>query len=174
MLVVASHPLLELYAFETTFPRVLEEIPSSPELLSLLRADAAAPMASDDSIREAVRALLRHGGFKPTGGRSRPRSISSRRSAKTSLAPVNLAADACNAVSLHSGLPISVVDLNRARPPFRVEVAPGGSSYVFNASGQVIDLSGLLCWFDVDGPCPTRSKTRNGAKPRVKRDERCR
>jgi DNA/RNA-binding domain of Phe-tRNA-synthetase-like protein len=75
--------------------------------------------------------------------------------------------DVCNAVSLHSGLPISVVDLDRARAPFRIGVAPEGSAYVFNASGQEIDLGGLLCLFDADGPCANavrdaqRTKTRD-------------
>ena len=64
-----------------------------------------------------------------------------------------MAVDTCNAVSLHSGLPISVVDLDRARPPLRIAVAPAGASYVFNASGQVIDVGGLLCLGDADGPC---------------------
>jgi DNA/RNA-binding domain of Phe-tRNA-synthetase-like protein len=45
------------------------------------------------------------------------------------------------------------VDLGRAHGPFRIGVAPTGASYVFNASGQEIDLGGLLCIFDADGPC---------------------
>src|SRR5439155_15374055 len=68
------------------------------------------------------------------------------------LASINVAVDACNVVSLHSGLPVSVVDLDKARAPFRVGLAPAGASYVFNASGQAIDLGGLLCLFDADGP----------------------
>src|SRR5262249_57271677 len=61
-------------------------------------------------------------------------------------------------VSLHSGLPISVVDLDRARAPFDVSVAPTGASYVFNASGQTIDLGGLLCLSDAEGPCANAVK----------------
>ena len=38
-------------------------------------------------------------------------------------------------------------------PPFRAAVAPVGASYVFNASGQSIDLEGLLCLEDAAGPC---------------------
>jgi hypothetical protein len=34
-----------------------------------------------------------------------------------------------------------------------VGTAPAGATYVFNASGQEIDLPGLLCLFDADGPC---------------------
>jgi DNA/RNA-binding domain of Phe-tRNA-synthetase-like protein len=74
------------------------------------------------------------------------------------LASINLAVDVCNAVSLHSGLPISVVDLDRTRPPLRVDIAAAGSSYVFNAADQTIDLGGLLCLHDADGPCANAVK----------------
>ncbi|MFO0964801.1 MAG: phenylalanine--tRNA ligase beta subunit-related protein [Gemmataceae bacterium] len=158
MLSVDPHPLLELEAFTTHFPRPLGDMPSPPDLLALLDASTAAPLKSDDSIREKVRALLRHGGFKPTG-RSKPASEYLIRAVQDkALGPINLAVDACNVVSLHSGLPISVVDFDRAKPPFRVGLAPPGSSYVFNASGQSIDLGGLLCLFDAEGPCANAVK----------------
>ncbi len=153
MLTVAPHPLLDLRAFLTQFPRPLGEMPSPPELQALLRVEAPAPLRSDDAVRETVRALLRHGGFKPTG-RSKPASEYLIKAVREGLlASINLAVDACNVASLHSGLPITVVDLDRARAPFRVEVAPPGASYIFNASGQTIDLGGLLCLADTDGPC---------------------
>lgn len=158
MLSIDPHPLLELSAFETTFPQPLESLPSSAELIALLSLEAAAPLQSDDKVRESVRALLRHGGFKPTG-RSKPASEYLLRAVgDKSLGPINLAVDACNAVSLHSGLPISVVDLDRAREPLRVGIAPAGASYVFNASGQTIDVAGLLCLFDAEGPCANAVK----------------
>src|SRR3954471_12600364 len=153
MLTVAPHPLLDLRAFLTTFPHALGDMPSPPDLQALLSLEAPAPLHSDDAIRETVRQLLRHGGFKPTG-RSKPASEYLLKAvAEGRLASINVAVDVCNAVSLHSGLPISVVDLNRARSPFRVDVAPAGVSYVFNASGQTIDVGGLLCLFDAEGPC---------------------
>jgi DNA/RNA-binding domain of Phe-tRNA-synthetase-like protein len=153
MLTVDPHPLLDLRAFETTFPRPLGETPSPPEVRALLSLEAAAPLHSDDTIREAIRALLRHDGFKPTG-RSKPASEYLIKAVKEGmLGPINAAVDVCNAISLHSGLPISVVDLDRARAPFRVGVAPPGAAYVFNATGQTIDLGGLVCLFDADGPC---------------------
>jgi hypothetical protein len=37
-------------------------------------------------------------------------------------------------------------------------VASVGASYVFNASGQSIDLGGLLCLFDAEGPCANAVK----------------
>ncbi|HKA06761.1 MAG TPA: phenylalanine--tRNA ligase beta subunit-related protein, partial [Gemmataceae bacterium] len=113
---------------------------------------------SDDKVREAVRALLRHGGFRPAG-RSKPASEYLIKAVQDKLlSSINLAVDACNVASLHSGLPISVVDLDRARAPFRVGLAPAGATYVFNASGQTIDVAGLLCLFDADGPCANAVK----------------
>src|SRR5918912_1217437 len=110
MLTVDPHPLLDLRAFTTAFPRPLSELASPPELLALLVPEAAAPLHSDDAVREVVRALLRHGGFKPTG-RSKPASEYLLKAFREGLlTPINPAVDVCNAVSLHSGLPISVVD----------------------------------------------------------------
>ena len=158
MLRVDPHPLLDLAAFGTTFLRPLGEMPSPAAISALLAEGAAAPLASDDAVREAVRALLRSGGFKPTG-RSKPASEYLLKAVRERLlTPINLAVDVCNVVSLHSGLPISVVDLDRAREPLRVGLAPSGSAYVFNASGQTIDLGGLLSLFDADGPCANAVK----------------
>jgi DNA/RNA-binding domain of Phe-tRNA-synthetase-like protein len=158
MLTLDPHPLLDLRAFVTTFPRPLGEMPSSPELLSLLAPGSTAPLQSGDDVREAVRALLRQGGFKPTG-RSKPASEYLLRAvADVQLASINLAVDACNVASFHSGLPISVVDLGCSREPFRVGMASPGMAYVFNASGQTIGLGGLLCLFDADGPCANAVK----------------
>jgi DNA/RNA-binding domain of Phe-tRNA-synthetase-like protein len=158
MLAADPHPLLDLRAFVTHLPRPLAEMPSPPDLAALLRLDAPAPLRSDDGVREAVRRLLRHGGFKPTG-RSKPAAEYLLKAAPEGrLGTINLVVDVCNVVSLHSGLPISVVDLDRARGPFRVGVAAAGSNYVFNASGQTIDLGGLLCLFDADGPCANAVK----------------
>jgi DNA/RNA-binding domain of Phe-tRNA-synthetase-like protein len=158
MLTIDPHPLLDLRAFVTTFPRPLGEMPSPPEVTALLTEGVAAPLQSDDAVREAVRVLLRHGGFKPTG-RSKPASEYLLKAVREKLlSPINLAVDACNVVSYHSGLPISVVDLDRAREPLRVGIAPAESAYIFNASGQMIDLGGLLCLFDADGPCANAVK----------------
>ncbi|HYV37760.1 MAG TPA: phenylalanine--tRNA ligase beta subunit-related protein [Gemmataceae bacterium] len=153
MLTTDPHPLLDLRAFATHFPRALGEMPSPPVITALLTVTAAAPLKSDDGVRQAVRDLLREGGFKPTG-RSKPASEYLIKAAEEArLASINLAVDICNAASLHSGLPISVVDLDLAKPPLRVGIAPAGASYVFNPTGQSIDLGGLLCLFDADGPC---------------------
>jgi DNA/RNA-binding domain of Phe-tRNA-synthetase-like protein len=167
MLIIDPHPLLDLRAFVTTLPRPLGELPSPPELTALLALDAPVPLHSDEEVREAVRKLLRHGGFRPAG-RSKPASEYLLRAVGDGqLTSINLAVDVCNIVSLHSGLPISVVDLDLAHAPFRVGVAPAGSAYVFNASGQSIDLSGLLCLFDAEGPCGNAVKDAQRTKTRA-------
>src|SRR4051812_46815908 len=148
LLQVEPHPLLRVAAFTTTFSAPLGETATPQPALDALQLDAVAPMQRDEAVRSAVRDLLRHGGYKPTG-RGKPASEYLVRAAtEGALGPINAAVDACNAVSLHSGFPISVVDLDRAHSPFRIAIAPDGASYIFNASGQEIDLGGLLCVFD--------------------------
>ncbi|MBY0230680.1 MAG: hypothetical protein K2W96_15445 [Gemmataceae bacterium] len=155
---IDPHPLLDAVAFGLSFPRPVAELATPLEVLALLKADAAAPLSSDDRIREAVRAMLRHGGFKPTG-RSKPASEYLRGAAVAGrLGPINLPVDICNAVSLHSGLPLSVVDAGLAREPLRIGLAPAGAKYVFNLSGQEIDIGGLVCLHDADGPCANAVK----------------
>src|SRR5260370_18198346 len=152
MLTVEPHPLLDLRAFVTEFPRPLGEMASTQELLALLTPAAPAPLRSDDGVREAVRQLLRQGGFKPTG-RSKPASeYLLKATADDRLTSINVAVDVCNVVSLHSGLPISVVNLDRARGPFRVALAPARASYVFNPSGPSIAAARLSFLSDAVGP----------------------
>lgn len=154
---VASLPPLELGLFATHFSEPIGN-QSSPTIASLLRLDAA-PVAVERSelVRASVRELLRHGGYKPTG-RGKPASEYLVQAAERgALSSINVAVDACNVASLHSGLPISVVDLDRCALPLRVAIA-GDEEYVFNASGQTIDLTGLLCLFDAAGPCANAVK----------------
>lgn len=165
---IDDHPLLDAGVFTCEFPTTLGLTPTPASVLALLRAGAGAPLLTSDEVRRAIRDLLRHGGYKPTG-RGKPASeYLLGAAAENPLASINCAVDVCNAVSLHSGLPISVIDLDLARAPLRIGIASEGSSYVFNASGQTIDLAGLLCLFDADGPCA------NGVKDaqRTKTSER--
>jgi len=170
LLTLDDHPLLLAGPFVSELPAPLGELPSPDWLTALLAPDAPAPLARSEELRGAVRDLLRHGGYKPTG-RGKPSSEYLVRAAgEGALAPINLAVDCCNVVSLHSGLPISVVDLDLARAPFRIGIAEPGTGYVFNASGQEIDCSGLLCLFDAEGACANavkdsqRTKTHAGTR----------
>lgn len=158
MVTVDPHPLLDAQSFEFTFARPLGEVGRVESIMELLKVEAPAALRSDDAVREHVRKLLRQGGYKPTG-RGKPASEYLLRAvSEGALGSINAAVDACNVCSLHSGLPISVVDLEKAKAPFRIGVAPEGSSYVFNQGGQTIDLAGLLCLFDAEGPCANAVK----------------
>lgn len=147
------HPHLFARAFFTTFNEPLGRIVSPPELIAGLSAEADVGLFRTEELRGAVRDMLRHGGYKPTG-RGKPASEYLVRTAgEAGIRSINAAVDACNVISLHSGLPISVVDVDRASPPFRIGIAPAGTMYVFNPAGQEIDVSGLICLFDSEGPC---------------------
>lgn len=155
---VEPHPLLDVGAFVTRFPSPLSAISTPPALAALAEPGAVAPLASSEDVRTAVRALLRHGGFKPSG-RSKPASEYLGAAVAEGRFPrINAGVDACNVVSLHSGLPISLIDLDRVEGALVIRIAPPGTSYVFNPSGQVIDVSGLLCVYDAQGPTGTPVK----------------
>jgi DNA/RNA-binding domain of Phe-tRNA-synthetase-like protein len=168
---IEAHPLLDAAVFVSEWPAPLHEIVSPDWLLELLADEAGAPLSRSEAVRTAVRDLLRHGGYKPSG-RGKPASeYLARAAAAGSLSSINAAVDACNGVSLHSALPISVVDLDRLRmPDLRIALAPAGARYAFNPSGQEIALEGLLCLFDGDGPCANavrdsqRTKTGEGTR----------
>ena len=156
MLTYEPHPLLHPAAFATTFPAPLDQVEGAA-LAGLLVLDADAPVAREEDRRKAVRDLLRHGGHKPTG-RGKPASEYLVRAAgEGALGSINPAVDAGNGASLASGVPISVVDLDRAEAPLLVRV-PEGGSYVFNPSGQEISVKGLLCLCDAQGPCANAVK----------------
>ncbi len=151
MISVIEHPTLEVLAFETEFATPLSEVNGAalPPLLSLT---ADVPIHCDDAVRNAIRDLLRHTGYKPTG-RGKPASEYLLRAVtEGKLSSINAAVDACNVASLHSGLPISVVDLDKATAPFSIRPGAPGEQYIFNAAGQTIDIEGLLCLVDSQGP----------------------
>ncbi|MFO1077510.1 MAG: phenylalanine--tRNA ligase beta subunit-related protein [Planctomycetota bacterium] len=145
-------------AFAFQLPVPLGELPAPDWLIALLRPEAEAPLRPPDELRARVRDVLRGRGYRPTG-RGKPSSeYLANAAAEGRLGPINAVVDAGNAASLHSGLPISVVDLARCRGALRIDVPPPGAKYVFNRSGQEIDVAGLPCLFDADGPCANAVK----------------
>lgn len=169
-LAVADYPGLELRHLEVTFPEPLGATPTPAWLSALLAPDGKAPISAPEWVKPTVRDLLRHCGYRPTG-RGKPSSeYLSGAAARGALGSINAAVDCGNAVSLHSGIPVSVVDLDRTAGALRVDVPAAGSAYVFNRSGQTIDLSGLLCLLDEEGPCANAVKDAQ----RTKTDDRTR
>ncbi len=166
MIDAQPHPLLDAWILEARLPAALAEV-SSPD--PLLVALAEGPPQTDEALKTAVRGLLRHGGFKPSG-RNKPASEYLLKAAEGGfLKPINAVVDICNVVSRDHGLPISVVDLDRTDGALHIQVVQAGS-YLFNASGQELKLDGLLCLHDQSGPCANavkdsqRTKTHDGTR----------
>ncbi|HEY0674318.1 MAG TPA: phenylalanine--tRNA ligase beta subunit-related protein [Longimicrobiales bacterium] len=155
---IEAHPLLRAASFVTELPEPVGTMESPVWLADLLRAEAPAPVQRSEALRAAVRDMLRHGGYKPTG-RGKPASEYLVRTAEEAgIRSINLPVDACNVVSLHSGFPISVVDLNKVEPPLRIAIAQPDTVYAFNPSGQEMDVSGLVCLHDAQGACANAVK----------------
>lgn len=171
--VVQPHPLLDAGAFVCRLDRELKATTTPDLIRQLVLSRAPAPPelgGPDEVVKTAVRDLLRAGGFKPAG-RSKPASeYLTGAVAEGRFPTINALVDACNVASLHSGLPISLVDLDQTSGALTIQLAPPGTSYPFNPTGQVIDVSGLLCLYDELGPTGTpvkdaqRTKTHDGTR----------
>ena len=156
-MIVDPHPLLDLATLVVRWPAPLGSL-AAPWLDALVADPTPALPPLAEGHAERVRALLRQGGFKPAG-RNKPCSEYIRTASAEGRFPrIDPVVDLTNLAVLHGRLPVSTVDLDRAVPPLRVGVAEPGASYVFNASGQVIDVSGLLCLHDAAGPCANAVK----------------
>jgi len=114
-----------------------------------------------ESFKKDIRDMLRHEGFKPTG-RNKPASEYLRKAlSEMWLSPakgINAAVDICNVVSLHSGLPISVIDAQKTTGLLKISHLPEKTIYVFNPSGQSLKGGGLLALCDGVGPSATPIK----------------
>jgi len=102
-------------------------------------------------LKDSIRSMLKKGGFKPTG-RNKPASEYLAQAAREGRFPfINNLVDINNYLSLLSGLPISLIDLDVTGKNITLRRGKSGESFVFNASGQVIDVEGLVCICRTDG-----------------------
>jgi DNA/RNA-binding domain of Phe-tRNA-synthetase-like protein len=116
--------------------------PYLAELLERVRSRGEAFLSPER--KAAVRSMLRFGSYKPAG-RAKPSSEYLLAAALDGSFPfVNGPVDANNAVSLEWGYPASVFDAAFTGPELLVRRGLAGESYVFNRSGQTIDLADLL------------------------------
>ncbi len=121
---------------------------SSPELTAELDRVAADPTAQglNDEVRVGVRDLLRGHGYKPSG-RGKPASeFLAGAAAQGEFPHINNLVDINNLLSLETGWPISIIDIDRAgTDTFELRHGQAGERYAFNNAGHEIDLAGLLC-----------------------------
>jgi DNA/RNA-binding domain of Phe-tRNA-synthetase-like protein len=131
--------------------------PAEPALVSEIDAALAkrAMAPPSETVKIAVRDLLRAGGYKPAG-RGKPASEYLAQAAERGEFPrISHIVDALNLVSFESGLPISLLDAERVMDGTNalvVRLGRPGESYVFNAAGHAIQLDGLLTVARKDGP----------------------
>jgi DNA/RNA-binding domain of Phe-tRNA-synthetase-like protein len=124
--------------------------PASSELTAI--AAGLAQLMSSDSYeipeekRRTVRQLLKLGGFSPSG-RNRPAHELLVRDLKErgEFHHINNVVDVNNVVSLESLLPISIFDVAKLAPTVTIRVGQPDEGYVFNQSGQWLDVKRCIC-----------------------------
>jgi DNA/RNA-binding domain of Phe-tRNA-synthetase-like protein len=121
-----------------------------------------------DTARKLVRDMLRWGGFKPTG-RNKPASEYIINNAVENRFPFILnAVDLNNLISLKYFLPVSTVDASVTSGDFILKEGSEGQDYIFNPSGQLIDLEGLITVFDRD--IPIANPVKDSQKTKISKD----
>jgi DNA/RNA-binding domain of Phe-tRNA-synthetase-like protein len=110
-----------------------------------MRVRAAGERFLSPERKAAVRKMLRFGAYRPSG-RSKPSSEYLLAAALEGDFPlVNGPVDVNNAVSLEWGYPASIFDIELCGTALLLRRGMAGESYIFNPSGQSIDLKDLLC-----------------------------
>lgn len=139
-----DHPTLQLaWVYAPDIRAGAAAAPLLEELAGAERALREDPSRFAEPVRQALRDVLRHGGYKPTG-RGKPASEFLLAQALSGGLPriLNLV-DINNLVSVRCAHPISVFDAEALGPEIAVRFGRAGERYVFNASGQHMDLAGL-------------------------------
>jgi DNA/RNA-binding domain of Phe-tRNA-synthetase-like protein len=140
-----SLPLRAALLWATGLPGCAPTASAPPYLETLLaRVRAAGEAFLPPERKAAVRGMLRYGKYKPAG-RAKPSSEYLLAAALEGDFPlVNGPVDANNAVSLQWGYPASVFDAAKTGTELSLRRGLEGEAYVFNPSGQTIDLTDLI------------------------------
>ena len=140
-------------------PTIMAQVAQLDDQLTAAPADAA------EERRSALRRMLRHGRYRPSG-RSKPAQEYLRRQWDRSgeLSLINNVVDVNNIVSLRHGLPMSVFDVGALRGALTLRRGREGERYVFNAGGQELDCQDLLVVCDDRGPVGSPVKDSRATK----------
>lgn len=147
--------------------RGLSTGPASAALAAAL--DAAVQSAGEAVPNQtAVRQMLRFGRYRPSG-RGKPASEYLHRAARSGTFPrINNLVDGLNSVSLTTGLPISVIDLDLADDDrFSVRRGRADEAYVFNGAGQTITLEDLLLLADGQSDRPLANPVKDSLRTKL-------
>lgn len=138
------HPTLCLGVVSAEEVRFLPTSPSLDGELSQAESRVRADKeAFPEGVRAAIRNVLRKGGYKPTG-RGKPASEFLCGAALDGGLPrINNLVDINNLVSLRHAHPISIFDADLLGDEVSIRFGNKQESYVFNPSGQSMDIAGL-------------------------------
>lgn len=115
------------------------------EVLQCARDAGAGAFEAFEARIKAVRDMLRNGRYKPAG-RAKPSSEYLFAAALDGSFPrLNPFVDAVNLASLKYMYPMSIFDADKAGHALLCRLGAPGEHYVFNSSGQEIDLEDLVC-----------------------------
>ena len=171
VILIEPHARLKLHASWLELPCALGQLHLDDAQRRALEASAQLALgelgASPEraALQQAARALLRHGGYKPSG-RGKPASehLASVRE-RGPLSPINALVDVVNLASLYGALPLSALDADKLTAPLRVALGDQAHRDVpFNPSGQTIDMRQLLALHDAQGPTGTPVKDAQRSK----------
>lgn len=116
-----------------------------------------------ENVRAHVRKLLKFASYSATG-RGKPASeyLWNAVSTEKKFPFINNIVDVNNYVSLYSGFPASIFDLDKCRPPLVIRRGLQDERYIFNSSGQEMHVRDLLLVADQEGPIgnPVRDSQR--------------
>lgn len=170
------HPGLQAGLVQVTDARLTD---SPPDLLTraqqVVDRTLTSGLPGGDQRRTAIRELLRAGGFKPSG-RNKPAQEYLLRHVRqeNALPRISNAVDLINLVSISSGLPISLISLDRIGWRLQIRYGDPDERYVFNAAGQELNLSGLLtlCRTADDRTDPVATPVKDSMEAKVNSEDR--
>lgn len=136
-------------------------------------ADSADSPASTKR-RESVRALLRKGGYKPSG-RNKPAQEYLLRCVRegSGLPSILPAVDVLNACSLQFGLPISMLGRRYFEKICRLRIGLPEETFIFNSGGQELGLEGLIvCAGGSDGRVPLGTPVKDSMAGKITQEDK--
>ncbi len=142
------------------------------EFLSKLEKIKVEGMGGGEARRTAVRKLLRAGGFKASG-RNKPAQEYLWKTLQQNQWPfISNAVDSINLISVKSGLPISLISLDRLSYNLKIRYGKSGESFVFNRSGQELKIEGLISICEVLTDEPIGTPVKDSMKAKLTEDDK--
>jgi DNA/RNA-binding domain of Phe-tRNA-synthetase-like protein len=143
---VAVHDLRVAIIVVHSASVVPTSIPELAHLTELKQVVANSGPQGGEARRNAVRDLLRRGGYRPAGRNKPAQEYLAGVFQRDGVLPViNNAVDVLNTHSLAMGLPVSLLSLQKAPGPWTLRYGKADEKLQFNVSGQVMEAENLLC-----------------------------